>query len=84
MKTIQYLQTFGYFRQNDEEISVDGRDVHAAAYQRINYGIHIIFIQGIYSDMLLNYSKNMSLSKNYKILHLLLTRSGEVGSLEMG
>ena len=29
MKTIQYLQTFGY-RQNDNEVSVDGMDVHAA------------------------------------------------------
>ena len=36
--------------------------------------------------MLLNYSNNMSLFKNFKyeILHLWWTRSGEVGSLEMG
>ena len=35
--------------------------------------------------MLLNYSNNMSLFKNFKyeILHLWWTRSGEVGSLEM-
>ena len=43
-----------------------------------------IFHTGIYRDMFLNYSKTMSLFKNYEILHLWWTRSGEVGSLEIG
>ena len=38
MKTIQYLQMF-IIRQNDDEVSLDGMDVHAAAYQRINHNI---------------------------------------------
>ena len=70
-------------RQNDNEVSVDGMDVHAADKP---YSILCIFIQGIYSDMLLNYINNMSLFKNfnYEMLHLWWTRSGEVGSVEMG
>ena len=69
--------------QNDNEVSVDGMDVHAADKP---YSVLCIFIQGIYSDMLLNYINNMSLFKNFKyeILHLWWTRSGEVGSVEMG
>ena len=58
---------------------------------RINHSIPMYIhtgdtSRGIHSDMLLNYSNNMSVFKNfkYKILHLWWTRSGEVGSLEMG
>ena len=66
MKTIQYGLLV--FRQNDE-VYVDGMDVHAVAYQRLNHNIsQSIITQGIYGEMkLLNYSKNMSLFNNYKM-----------------
>ena len=68
MKTIQY--GFLVFRQSDE-VSVDGMDVHAAAYQQLNHIIpmynHTWDIHGIYSEVVLNYSNSMSLFNTNKM-----------------